>query len=187
MDWNFRRVAKRLGVPVPKGRTFDTRHFPLEKVRVPVAAWLVLTGNSALLIYGWIMEINAPLAAPLVLLFFIGYALAGSFGVMSVMIIDYYPQSPATATAGNNLCRCLLGAGGTGVIIYMIDAMGRGWCFTFISLVIYATSPILWVILKWGPKWREERAARLEAREKDEGLTKKKRRSGRFSRLSPGH
>lgn len=51
MDWNFRRVARQIGVPIPKGRTMETRHFPLERVRVPLAATLVLIGNTALLIY----------------------------------------------------------------------------------------------------------------------------------------
>ena len=73
------------------------------------------------------------------------------------------PTSPATATACNNLCRCLLGAGEAAVIIQMIDAMGRGWCFTFIALVIYMTMPILWVIMRYGPAWREERAQKIDA------------------------
>lgn len=72
-------------------------------------------------------------------------------------------MSPATATAGNNLCRCLLGAGEAAVIIQMINSMGSGWCFTFIALVIYVTTPILWVLMRWGPEWREKRAQRIEA------------------------
>jgi len=45
----------------------------------------------------------------------------------------------------------------------MIDSMGRGWCFTFIALVIFLTSPILVILMWWGPKWREERAQKIEA------------------------
>jgi len=57
-----------------------------------------------------------------------------------------------------------MGAGGTAVIIYMLDAMGRGWCFTFIALVVVCFSPILWVLLRWGPGWREERRVRTQAK-----------------------
>ena len=85
--------------------------------------------------------------------------------VMSTMLVDLYPSSPATATAANNLVRCLMGAAGTAVIIQMINGMGRGWCFTFIAAVIFFTSPLLWVELKWGPKWREQRRVRVEKRE----------------------
>lgn len=76
-------------------------------------------------------------------------------------IVD--PTSPATATACNNLCRCLLGAAEAAVIIPMIEHMGRGYCFTFIALVIYVTTPILLILMRWGPKWREGRAQRTEA------------------------
>ena len=51
MDWNFRRVARKIGVPIKKGRTMDTRHFPLERVRIPLALVLVLVGNVTLLVY----------------------------------------------------------------------------------------------------------------------------------------
>jgi hypothetical protein len=78
------------------------------------------------------------------------------------LIVDLNPHSPSTATAANNLCRCILGAGGTAVIDIMIRNMGRGWCFTFVALVCAATSPLLLVSLKCGPKWREERLVKLD-------------------------
>ncbi|KAL9092029.1 MAG: hypothetical protein Q9159_001027 [Coniocarpon cinnabarinum] len=145
MDVMFRRVAKQVGMPVVKGRSNNLRHFPLERTRIPLAFTLVLIGNTTLLAYGWGLEANMPLAASLVLLFVMGYTMTGSFNCCSVMLVDYYPNNPAAATACNNLCRCLLGAGGT--------AAG----------IIYLTTPILWVLLKWGPKWREERMQRLDA------------------------
>lgn len=49
------------------------------------------------------------------------------------------------------------------MIIPMIEHMGRGYCFTFIALVIFVTTPILLILMRWGPKWREERAQRIEA------------------------
>ncbi|KAL9057248.1 MAG: hypothetical protein Q9162_002452 [Coniocarpon cinnabarinum] len=163
MDVMFRRVAKQVGMPVVKGRSNNLRHFPLERTRIPLAFTLVLIGNTTLLAYGWGLEANMPLAASLVLLFVMGYTMTGSFNCCSVMLVDYYPNNPAAATACNNLCRCLLGAGGTAVIIPMIESMGRGPCFTFIAGIIYLTTPILWVLMKWGPKWREERMQRLDA------------------------
>ena len=44
----------------------------------------------------------------------------------------------------------------------MIEAMGRGWCFTFIAGVIYITTPILVILLRCGPTWREQRMQRLD-------------------------
>lgn len=54
LDWRFRQVARAAGFEIIKGQTTDTRHFPLEKVRLPIALILILIGNSALLCYGWV-------------------------------------------------------------------------------------------------------------------------------------
>ena len=94
---------------------------------------------------------------------------------MSTMLVDLYPMSPATATAANNLVRCLMGAAGTAVIIQMIEGMGRGWCFTFVAAVIFFTSPLLWVELKWGPKWREDRRAKMERLEGEQERQKERK------------
>ncbi|KAM0796071.1 chloramphenicol resistance protein [Usnea florida] len=165
MDMNYKRVAKNAGLRIDIKRGDDMRNFPLEKARIQVFIIPLYFGIAAILVWGWVLERNAPLAAPLVLSFIIGLCLTGSFNVMSTMLVDLYPSSPATATAANNLVRCLMGAAGTAVIIQMINGMGRGWCFTFIAAVIFFTSPLLWVEMKWGPKWREQRRVRMEKRE----------------------
>lgn len=162
MDWNYRRVAKDIGITIDRKRGDDMKDFPIEKARIQVIWPLLYLGQASLLCYGWVLEKNAHLAAPLILQFMIGLCLTGSFNVLSVLLIDLYPLSPATATAANNLVRCLMGAAGTAVIIQMIKGMGRGWCFTFITAVIFVTSPMLWVLTKMGPKWREARRVRVE-------------------------
>lgn len=162
LDWNFRRVAKQCGMPIDRKRATDLKDFPLEKARVQVTWPLVLVGDACLLCYGWALEQNPNLAAPLVLQFIMGLTLTGAFNCNGVMLVDLYTLSPSTATAANNFVRCLMGAGGTALIIIMIEAMGRGWCFTFIALVVLACMPMLWVLQRWGGGWREERRVRLE-------------------------
>ncbi|KAI9662867.1 MAG: hypothetical protein M1821_007914 [Bathelium mastoideum] len=167
VDWNFRRIAKQMGVTMDRKRGNNLKDFPIEKARLQVAYPLLYVGIAALLCYGWVMQISAPLAAPLVLQFIMGLNLTGAYQCMSVLLVDLYPLSPSTATASNNLVRCLIGAAGTAVIIQMIDSMGRGWCFTFLAAVIFITSPMMWALTKWGPRWREERRIRME-KEKEE-------------------
>lgn len=169
MDWNYRRVAANENFPIDRKRGDNLKGFPLERARLSVAVPFLIIGTSAVLCYGWTLEAETNLAAPLVMHFLIGLFLTGAFNCMSVMLIDYYPLSPSTATAANNLVRCLVGAGGTGIINIMVSAMGRGWCFMFIAAVVTATSPILWVLLKWGPGWREERRVRMETEKEDAG------------------
>ena len=163
---NYKRVAKAAGFRIDIKRGDDMRHFPLEKARIQVFIVPLYIGIAAILCWGWVLEQSAPLAAPLVLSFFIGLCLTGAFNVMSTMFVDLYPASPATATAANNLVRCLMGAAGTAVIIQMIDGMGLGWCFTFIAAVCFFASPLLWAEMRWGPRWREERRIRIEEHQK---------------------
>lgn len=170
MDVNYKRVAKQAGFRIDLKRGDDMRNFPLEKARIQVFIIPLYIGIAAILCWGWVLEQNAPLAAPLVLSFIIGFCLTGSFNTMSTMLIDLYPLSSATATAANNLVRCWIGAAGTAVIIQMIDRMGRGWCFTFVAAVVFFTSPLLWAEMRWGPRWREERRVRVERQEREADL-----------------
>ena len=162
LDINYRRVAKQCGLRVDLKRGDDMRYFPIEKARIQVFLIPLYIGIVCTLCWGWVLEQNAHLAAPLVLSFIIGVTLTGSFNVINTLLVDLYPMKPATATAANNLVRCWMGAAGTAVIIQMIEGMGRGWCFTFVAAVIFVTSPLLWVEMRWGPKWREERRVRVE-------------------------
>ncbi|TAQ85022.1 hypothetical protein B7494_g6659 [Chlorociboria aeruginascens] len=162
LDRNYRRVAKQIGFTIDRKRGDNLRYFPIERARIELIWPLLSVGLAAYLCYGWVLEKNAHLAAPLVLQFIIGLCVNGAFNILSTLVVDLYPQSPSTATAANNLVRCLLGAGGTGIITIMIGGMGRGWCFTFMALVCIALMPLLVVELKWGPIWREERWVRIE-------------------------
>ena len=162
MDFNYRRVAKEAGITIDKKRGEDMQNFPIEKARLQVVFPMLYCGVVTILCYGWVLQKQAHLAAPLVLQFLVGFFLTGAFNVMSVMLVDFYPLSPATASAANNLVRCCMGAAGTALILPMIEGMGLGWCFTFLGLVVLCTSPLLWVLLKWGPKWREERRVKAE-------------------------
>lgn len=162
IDWNFRRVAKKIGFEIRKGRAEDLRSFPVEQCRFAVVVPLALVGAAATLCYGWVLYLETPLAAPMVLIFIIGLTLTGAFNVMSALLVDLHPQAPATAQAANNLVRCCMGAGATATIAYMIDGMGRGWCFTFIAGVVAGLTPISFVLTRYGPRWREERRLRIE-------------------------
>ena len=162
LDHNFQRVARQIGFRIDRKHGDDLRHFPIERARLEIIWPLLSFGLACVLCYGWVLEKNANLAAPLVLQFFIGLCVNGAFNILSTLVVDLYPQSPSTATAANNLVRCFMGAGGTGIINIMIESMGRGWCFTFLALVCIVAIPMLLVELKWGPIWREERRVRME-------------------------
>lgn len=167
LDWNYRRLARKIGFAIDLRRGDDLSKFPIEKARLQPVIPITSLGVIATICYGWVLEAETSLTGPLILLFIIGLCVAGSFSILSTLIVDLYPHAPATAIAANNLFRCLFGAGGTALIETMLRSMGRGWCYTFLAMVVVLFSPIIWVSVTMGPKWREERRIRvLEEKEK---------------------
>ncbi|ETI20657.1 hypothetical protein G647_06999 [Cladophialophora carrionii CBS 160.54] len=160
LDRNFARWCKKLGVKIRKGRNQDLSNFPIEKARLQIAIPASYVTAMLVCIFGWILDVNGPLPALLVVLFFTSLSMSMAFNVTSTLLVDFYPKAPATATAANNLARCGLGAGATAAILPMINAMGRGWTFTFLTLFLISTSPMLWAVYFWGMKWRTQRNER---------------------------
>jgi multidrug resistance protein len=178
LDRNYKRVARQIGFTIDRKHGDDLRNFPIERARIEIMWPMLSIGLAAILCYGWVLEQNTHLAWPLILQFIIGFCVNGSFNILNTLLVDLYPTSPATATAANNLVRCLMGAGGTAVIELMLEHMGRGWSFTFISLVCVVTMPMLWVEIKWGPQWREERRVRIEKEEEKRRMKEAAMESG---------
>lgn len=64
-------------------------------------------------------------------------------------------------------CRCVLSA----IVILScapgIDALGVGWYFTVLSLILFVSRITMAVELKYGPKWRLERLEREKCKYAD--------------------
>lgn len=176
LDWNYRRVAKKIGFSIDKKRGDDLSQFPIEKARIVPLYYFVSIGLIAMILYGWILELRPSVAAPLCLTCIIGLCITGSFGILNTLIIDLSPEAPATAVAANNFVRCEMGAAATAVIELMIGAMGTGWCFTFFALLPLVCCPILWAETKYGIRWREEKRAKRERKKAKKEEDKRARR-----------
>lgn len=93
LDWHFRYTAEKAGMShlVDKKRAANLKDFPLEQARLYIALPLVLLGNVCILIYGWVLEVNANLAAPLVLQFILGVTLTGRYVIL--ISCKYFPTT----------------------------------------------------------------------------------------------
>ncbi|KAH9988769.1 major facilitator superfamily domain-containing protein [Xylariaceae sp. FL0662B] len=167
VDWNFARHSRRLGLSVEeaKNKNRELGSFPIESVRCEVAIPILIFASISSITYGWVLNYRTSVAGPLVMLFFVGFCANGFFTILSVLMVDVYPQAPATATAANNLVRCWLGAGASVAIIPLINAISSGWAYTFIAFLYLLMAPLLWIIMRWGPKWRADRVAAEKAKE----------------------
>ncbi|KAI5208618.1 citrate synthase [Aureobasidium subglaciale] len=162
VDWNYRRHARLNGFPFVKNKQQDMTEFPLEEARLEIALPLFYIGALCVLGYGWVMDKHVSLAGPIILLFVMGYALTAAFQILNIVMLDVYPGRPATASAANNIVRCEMGAATSAAIIPMTKAMGNGWAYTLLALLLIAYSPALLLTMKSGVKWRRAKKQKEE-------------------------
>lgn len=77
LDWNFQLVALGGGIIVDRKRTRSLAAFLIDKTRLILALPMAALGVLALLCYGWVLEIQGPLASALVLQFVSGLVVIG--------------------------------------------------------------------------------------------------------------
>ncbi|KAE9991211.1 hypothetical protein EG327_000266 [Venturia inaequalis] len=104
MDWNYRRWAKKLNFALEKKRGTDLRHFPIEKVRLQPLFIIVPIGVASYIPFGWILQYRVHLAVPLALQFVTGFCMVAMNNTLSSLLVDLFPEKPATASAAANLC-----------------------------------------------------------------------------------
>ncbi|KAJ5138823.1 uncharacterized protein N7515_003671 [Penicillium bovifimosum] len=174
IDYNYKRTAQKLGLPVNREKDDDLRRFPIEQTRLQTIYPVMALGIAAFIPYGWVLQQRVHLAAPMVLQFIIGFCFVASLGCLNTLLTDLFPDRAATAAAACNLVRCCLGAVGAAVISQMLSGMGWGWCFFFLGLVMAVGLGLLWVEQVYGMGWREKRFLRNERKnaEKEARATK---------------
>lgn len=152
LDWNYRRMAAKKATDSTSDQQEMNDSISVEKARSMITIPLVLLGSVTVLAFGWVLQYGQPLAAPEVLLFFIGVGQTGGFISTSTLLVDLHTTHPAAATAANNMVRSFFSAGASAAIDPMLTAMGRGWAFTLVAFILVGTIPPL--LLLCG-KWRK--------------------------------
>ncbi|KAI0880508.1 MFS general substrate transporter [Annulohypoxylon maeteangense] len=173
LDWNFRRHARVAGIAITKNRQQDLAALPIEKMRLQISLPFVYLACAAVVGYGWAMQTRASLAGIEVCLFLCGLFISGITNALNTLIVDTHVSSPATAVAANNLCRCLVGAGAAAVASPLIDRIGVGWTAVFVAGLWVILSPLLWLVIVKGPKWRQ-----VESGTGDKGHAEKNAKDG---------
>ncbi|GAA5956983.1 hypothetical protein JCM21900_006723 [Sporobolomyces salmonicolor] len=151
----------------------DLSTFPIEKARLRSLPYYFAVLIACSIVYGWVLDKGVHLSVPLIMQFFVGISVTSIFNMISTLVVDLYPGQSASATAANNLYRCLCGAAGTAFVDPLINKMGAGWAFTFLSLLNCCFLPIIFLEWKYGMGWRLERGERIK-REQEREAEKKK-------------
>jgi predicted MFS family arabinose efflux permease len=144
-------------------RRSDLVDFPFARARLRSIWWLLAVFVTATALYGFSLDLKA-LAPPLILQFAISYAANSIFALNSTLVVDLFPRASASATAVNNLARCLVGAGGVAVVQVVVNAIGPGPAFAMWAGVAALAAAML--VLQWrnGARWAAERGERERRR-----------------------
>lgn len=165
INWNFRRHCTKLGIPWDRSQQHDLSAFPVERARLEIGLPLLALGGTSLIGWGWAVQAMTHVAVPCVISVVFGIGMIGYNNTTNVLLVDLHPGKAGTATAANNLTRCLVGAGATAAIVPMMGAMGVGWSFTLVGgLYLLCFAPLL-AILSRGMQWRGGLAAKAKAGE----------------------
>ncbi|BGP49610.1 hypothetical protein JCM10450v2_005509 [Rhodotorula kratochvilovae] len=143
----------------------DLSAFPIEHARLRSMPYYFFGLIASTIVYGWVVEKGVHLSVPLIMQFIVGVTITSVFSCFNTLLVDLYPSQSASATAANNLYRCLCGAAGTGFIDPLLNRLGAGWGFTMLSLLNCLFVPLMLLEWKHGMRWRAERKARLEREE----------------------
>ncbi|KAI1788820.1 major facilitator superfamily domain-containing protein [Ganoderma leucocontextum] len=142
---------------VPTEDLIKEEHFPFEYARLRTMPAYLAIFVIASIGYGWCLHAKVSLAGPLVLQIIIGWVTVSMMNSAQTLIIDLAPEHGSAITACNNLVRCSFGAAFVSVIDLILKRLGTGWTYVLLSGICVVFSPIYWILMKYGPKWRAAR------------------------------
>ncbi|KAL4752905.1 hypothetical protein BDW72DRAFT_169896 [Aspergillus terricola var. indicus] len=160
LNRSYRRYVESLDLPVDPSIATTLQGFPIEQARLRTYFPLIILTILTIMPYGFVLQRRANLSAALILQFLNGFATVACTNTLNTLLVDLFPDEPATAAAACNLIRCWLGALGAAVVDYMLSGMGWGWCFLFLGLLLVASFGLIWAEFVYGAKWRESRRLR---------------------------
>ncbi|KIX05967.1 uncharacterized protein Z518_03941 [Rhinocladiella mackenziei CBS 650.93] len=136
--------------------------FPLEVARLRLVPIFALLQCISILLFGWTIQYpnHVNIAVPIVSTFITGWTTISTQSVIMTYLVDVFSDRSAAASASLNLARCLFAAGGSSIVMPMVNDIGVGWAFT----VCVAAQVV--ALLGIGVQWRYGGTWRREAEEK---------------------
>ena len=150
-DFIMAREARRAGRFDEHG---NLQYIPEDRMREN--AWVAAFMYPAALIwYGWSIEKGAHWIVPLIAGFFFGVGSMLVFAMATTMLTEFMPKRASHGVAVNNFMRNTFSFVGSIVAEPLIRAIGNGWLFTGVGVIAGASSIVIWMMKKYGPRWRE--------------------------------
>ncbi|PTB68476.1 MFS general substrate transporter [Trichoderma citrinoviride] len=111
--------------------------FPLEKARLRLVPLFSIIQCLSILLFGWTINYpdKVPIAIPIISTFITGWTAVSTQSIIMTYLVDVFSDRSAAASASLNLARCLFAAGGTSIVMPMVNGIGVGWAFTICAVV----------------------------------------------------
>jgi multidrug resistance protein len=146
------------GHDTSRGTTDSDVNFPLERARLRLVPFFALLQCMSILLFGWTIQYpdHVHIAVPIVSTFITGWTAVSAQSVIMTYLVDVFSDRSAAASASLNLARCLSAAGGTSVVMPMVNGVGVGWAFTI--CVAGQIFGLLGLAVQWryGGTWRRQ-------------------------------
>ncbi|KAM0786891.1 hypothetical protein ACM66B_002315 [Microbotryomycetes sp. NB124-2] len=118
--------------------------------------------------YAWTVDFGVHVAAPIVILFFLGLATIWIYSSLLAYVVDANPGKSSSAVACNSLFRGVLACIASQVAEPIIDRVTHGWFYTGFAVILLIGEAGLLLVGAKGKKWRAQSQARVEEREHQE-------------------
>src|SRR5436190_8198850 len=93
--------------------------------------------------------------------FFFGFGSMIIFSMSTTMLTEFMPQKSSTGVAVNNFMRNIFSCVGGVVAAPVIHSIGNGWVFTIVGLACLASGSVIWIMRRFGSRWRESMNAQM--------------------------
>ncbi|KAJ7162314.1 MFS general substrate transporter [Mycena filopes] len=154
LDWDYQRVKRSI---LAQEKGMQDEAFPIEQARLRLMPILVAFFVASCTGYGWCIEKKVDLAGPLILLIGVGFFSMAVMNATQTLILDLVPGQGSSVTACNNLVRCALSAAMVACIQLILTPLGPGWTYTLLSGMCVLAVPLIYVVMRIGPRCRAKR------------------------------
>ncbi|KAF9352331.1 hypothetical protein BGX26_009836 [Mortierella sp. AD094] len=123
------------------------------------SVWLgVVALPIGLLLFGWSIQKDLPLPAPLVAIFLVGFGMMMVFSSTTTALVDANSDNnmATSAVACNSFARGVTGAIGGFTALPLQGAMGSGWLYTFWACMTLVGAGGLVLMVVKAKSWREK-------------------------------
>ncbi|KAM0453326.1 hypothetical protein ACHAO4_004918 [Trichoderma viride] len=139
----------------------DEDDFPIEKARLRLVPVFSIIQCLSILLFGWTIQYphRVHIAVPIISTFITGWTAVSTQSVIMTYLVDIFSDRSAAASASLNLARCLFAAGGTSLVMPMVNGIGVGLAFTICVIVQFVA--LIGPAIQWrfAAGWRKQSKA----------------------------